>query len=80
MTCPACTRAQHNPASGIYQSNCINCEARALAQSPEAHRRESDPSAIQAAMRKTWPNVEQYRYGRTLVWGWIQKLEKVSNG
>jgi hypothetical protein len=46
-----------------------------LAHSPAAHVRERDPSAIQAAMRKTWPEEEKYRRGRSMVWAWIKRLE-----
>lgn len=75
MTCPACIRAEHNPRTGIYQSGCANCDARALAQSPQAHQREADPSALQAAMRRLWKDEDEYRKGRSLVWDWIKRFE-----
>lgn len=77
MICEACTRAATHPRTGIYTARCMGCEARMLAQSPQAHSREADPAAIQEAMRKAWPNVDDYKRGRSLVWDWIGKLEGV---
>ncbi len=35
MTCHACERAESNPRTGLYQANCPECKARALANSPQ---------------------------------------------
>lgn len=79
MNCPACERAEHVPTTGIFQANCLKCEARAVAQSPEAHKRESDGGeAVIAVMRKLWPLEADYRKGRALVWQFINReKEKV---
>jgi hypothetical protein len=78
--CPACDRANVHPLTGIYQAGCLDCEARSLAQSPQAHSRAADPGALQAAMRLCWPEVEKYKRGRAAVWAWIQKLEAGRGG
>jgi hypothetical protein len=75
VTCPACDRAEVHPLTGIYQAGCQPCEARALAQGPAAHKRESDPGELQQAMRQAWPTEAEYRKGRALVWGWIKRME-----
>ena len=72
--CPACERAEEHIHTGIYQSGCMQCEARALAQSPEANSRERDPDALRAALRRTWPKEDDYRRGRALTWAWIQRF------
>lgn len=78
MNCKACERASENVRTGIYQANCIACEARSLAHGPEAKFRERDPEALQAAMRLMWPEEAMYRKGRALLWQWIQKLEGIT--
>lgn len=75
MTCPACTIAETDPRTGHYRTGCQSCTARALAQSPAAHRREVDPADLQDAMRRMWPEQGAYRQGRALVWQWIKRLE-----
>jgi hypothetical protein len=74
-SCQACAEAASNHRTGLYTHGCMQCEARALAQSPAAHVRERDPSAIQRAMRATWPDEGKYRRGRSMVWAWIKRLE-----
>lgn len=34
MSCPACTEAMRSPHSGMFQADCQDCTARALAHSP----------------------------------------------
>jgi hypothetical protein len=65
------------PTTGIYQGGCMNCEARAIAQGPEAKSREADPGAVQAVMRKVWPIEADYFKGRSLVWAWIKRLQAI---
>ena len=72
--CEACTKAEADLTSGLYQSGCLSCEARSLAKSPAAHALERDPGELQALMRLLWPDVEKYRKGRALVWVWIKKF------
>jgi hypothetical protein len=76
MTCEPCERAEADPMTGYQSASCLNCQARAIAQGPQAHAREADPSALQEVMRRIWPDREQYARGRSLVWAWIQRLEK----
>lgn len=76
--CPACLRAESNPLSGIYQANCMRCTARQIAQGPEAKARERDPSALQAAMRRSWPDQADYQKGRALVWEFVKTFEEVN--
>lgn len=76
MTCPECEMAAVNPLSIFYRADCIECEARMLAQGPGAHQRESDHAELlQHEMRMTWPEVDQYKRGRVAVWNWIKRLE-----
>ena len=37
MTCNACTEARINRWCGMYRASCLDCSARALAQSPAYH-------------------------------------------
>jgi hypothetical protein len=73
ITCDPCQRAEAHPHSGLYQSGCIGCEARAIANGPEAHAREADPGPLQAAMRRVWSDDAKYRQGRTMVWEWLKR-------
>jgi hypothetical protein len=73
--CQACERAEADPRTGHYTAGCLECQARALAQSPEAHRRAADPDALRAAMFRVWPEEATYRRGRASVWAWINRLE-----
>jgi hypothetical protein len=78
MTCPACQDAQANPwLCGSYQANCLDCEARAFAQSPQARDALLGyPEALQGAMRQIWPTQEQYRQGRLSVYRWIKLIDE----
>lgn len=73
--CPACDRAATNPVCGIYQSGCMPCTARDIANGPEAKARERDPAALQARLRKAWPEQSDYQKGRALVWEAIKRRE-----
>lgn len=73
--CQACERAEADPRTGHYTAHCLDCEARALAQSPEAFRREADPDGLRRAMFAVWPQEAKYRAGRARVWAWIKRLE-----
>jgi len=72
--CEACTKAEADLTSGLYQSGCLSCEARSLAKSAAAQALERDPGERQAALRNCWPDVEKYRKGRALVWVWIKRI------
>ncbi len=76
MNCEDCERAERKPATGRFNANCLDCTARALAQSPAAKARESDPDTLRAVMRKAWPDEAEYRKGRLAVWLWMKRLEE----
>lgn len=77
MTCPACTRAEADPRSSLYQAGCRNCEARSLAQSPMAWKALHAQTAVplQEAIERVW-GVDGYEEGRRAVWAWIQRLRQ----
>lgn len=75
MTCPGCEEAETDPHSVIAYLGCMSCDARAIAKSDEAEAREAKPDDLQAVMRAVWPNVDDYKRGRPLVWRWVQRLE-----
>jgi hypothetical protein len=72
MMCDACHRYETSSIPE-YASGCMSCEARAIAMGPAAKQREADVSVLHAAMRRTWPDHEEYKRGRVLVWNWIKK-------
>ena len=77
--CEACTRAEADLTSGLYQSGCLSCEARVLVGSPAGSAAAKaaaigEPGDLQALMRLLWPDVEKYRKGRALVWVWLKRL------
>jgi hypothetical protein len=76
MSCEACERAEHTPHTGIFQNGCMNCEARAIAQSPEAHKRDGDNCvAVYALMRRIWPIKADFQRGRSMVFAWVDRLK-----
>ncbi len=79
MECEPCTSAAANPRTGYYGADCLNCQARAIAQSPTAFSRARDPAALQAAMRAVWPEQEKYRAGRLAVWAWVGRLSVIGH-
>jgi hypothetical protein len=76
MTCDACEIAEKNAHTGRFNGDCLSCAARSIAQSPQAHKRESDPSELQGLMRRIWIDKATHQRGRALVWEWIQRLEQ----
>jgi hypothetical protein len=76
-TCEPCTIAETKPRTGHYGASCMQCAARAFAQSPLAHQAHGgDPGPLQAAMRMLWKTPEAYRAGRIAVYQWIKRLEQ----
>lgn len=76
MTCEACHQAKTNPRTGMYQANCHECTARALANSPQyfdAMKAEAITpayrSALQAAFGADW------KQGHENVKQWAQKIK-----
>jgi hypothetical protein len=66
--CHACIEAEQNPRTCLYTHGCMQCQARALAQSDEAKARLRAPTELDVAMRKTWVDEADYRRGRSMVW------------
>lgn len=50
MICEACETARRNPLSGLYRSDCPECSARSLADSPFYHEA-AQANAITPAYR-----------------------------
>jgi hypothetical protein len=75
MTCPGCIEAEANPRTVIKYMGCLSCDARSVAESDEAKKRQADPGALQALMRNVWKNQADYMRARPIVWSWIQRLE-----
>ncbi len=78
MTCPACAEVDANPVSGRYQTGCLECDARFLSKEPEmkkamTHQGKEDN---EAAMRKKWPDVKQFRVGKIAVHKWWKRLQE----
>lgn len=76
MSCPACTRAAHHPRTGIFQSGCKPCAARALAQSPEFHeaaREGGDKAAYRAALVRLLPEMAVGE-AHAMVKEWAERL------
>jgi hypothetical protein len=76
MTCPACRDAEADPETVIKYMGCMSCDARSVAQSPQAKARHADPSVLQALMRRLVPDVDEYKRFRPLVWYWVKRLEE----
>lgn len=55
----------------------LSSQAREIAQSEAARARDMDPGGLDAAMRRAWPVLADFRRGRSLMWEWIGKLEAV---
>jgi hypothetical protein len=75
LTCEACTRAEHNPETGIYHADCMGCQARSVAQSPQAKARHADPQALLGLMRRIWVDKAEHAKGRPLMWEWLKRIE-----
>jgi hypothetical protein len=79
MTCPSCTAAEADPLTGQYHVDCRNCDARALAQSPEAWKALHAQTAVplQDAIERIWG--EDSREGKRMVWEWIKRIDRHRN-
>ena len=79
MTCPACTIASSNPRTGEYRSNCEDCRARALAQSPQhadARDRRKLTTEYMEALRAVYG--DGWEAGHQRVKAWAQRLDSVA--
>lgn len=77
MTCPACQEAERNPLTGMYQSGCLECSARALSHGPayfDAARSDSMTPAYRDALQATFG--ENWRAGHEAVKAWAQRRAK----
>jgi hypothetical protein len=75
MTCDACAIAETNPETGRYNNDCCSCQARSVAQSPQAKARHADPQALLALMRRLWVDKAEHAKGRPLMWEWLKRIE-----
>lgn len=78
MTCPACAEVEANLLSGRYQTGCLECDARFLSKEPAMKNAMTYQGCEEneAAMRKKWPDVEQFRQGRIAVYKWWKRLQE----
>lgn len=81
MTCDACTRAEKNPQTGLFNAFCDGCAARAIALSPDFHesvqqrRRTERYGQALTAMFK-----DREEHGHDLVRAWAKKLRQAKTG
>jgi len=73
--CAYCAAARVERVHGLFNSRCLGCVARHLADSPMAWRalRKHDGEDLAAAIREAWG--DRYAEGRKAVWSWIQTLQ-----
>ena len=77
MTCTACKSAEANPNTAEQTSGCMDCEARAIAQTSAIKQAASGQTTVHldAAIRAVWPP-EKRREGRNKVWAWYERIEE----
>lgn len=71
MTCPACQEAETNPSTGMYQSECLECSARALSHSPayfDAARSNSITPAYRDALQAVFGDGWKAGHERVKFW------------
>lgn len=77
MTCESCTAAEANPETGRTNAFCTSCQARALANSPQAFDAiAGKPEALRQKIVDIWKE-EGYKAGREAVWAWVEKFKKI---
>lgn len=77
MNCEACTTARTHPLSGFYRAGCAECQARALAQSPQffdAVAAEAITPGYRSALEHAFGS--DWKDGHTRVKAWAEKLQK----
>lgn len=81
MTCEACQRAQINPRTGMYQADCMECTARALANSPQffdAMKAEAMTPAYRDALQAAFG--QDWKAGHERVKHWAQRIKEAHHG
>jgi len=76
VNCEPCTLAQDNPRTGIFQSGCLECQARMLAHSPHFYE-SSQSNTLTPSYRNALRAVfgEDWRKGHELVKQWSKRLK-----
>jgi hypothetical protein len=77
VSCDACTAALANPLSGLYRAACAECQARALAQSPQffdAVAAEAITPGYRSALEHAFGS--NWKDGHARVKAWAEKLQK----
>jgi hypothetical protein len=79
MTCPSCQAAEQDPRTGLQHVGCMECAARALAQSPEAWRAVHAHTAVGLidAIDRVF-GVDNREDGKKRVWAWIKLIRDVT--
>lgn len=75
--CKACTAAQDNPATPMFQSGCLECSTRALACSPqffEADKAHRMTPAYRAALESVFK--ADPRAGHKRVKAWFERISQ----
>lgn len=81
MTCEACQRAEAHPRTGMYQANCQECTARALANSPQyfdAMKAEAITPAYRDALQSAFG--QDWKAGHERVKHWARRIKESSCG
>lgn len=77
MTCPACTEAERNPHTVMYQADCKECAARGLAASP-AHFLSAQAAKLLPEYKNALQAVfgDDWRAGHLRVKAWSQRAKR----
>lgn len=81
MTCEACEHAKDNPQTGMYQANCRECTARALANSPQyfdAMKAEAITPAYRSALQSAFG--QDWKAGHERVKHWAARIKEGKHG
>lgn len=79
MTCTACKSAEANPNTAEQVAGCMDCEARAIAQTSAVTKAKSALTFVdldQAIYRVFGPERERMTKGRVKVWQWYARIEE----
>lgn len=76
--CKSCETASASPWScGLYNADCLSCQARHFAHSPQCMEAYLGyPQALIAAMRVIWDTPDLYRRGRVEVYKWRKMIDE----
>ena len=80
MTCHPCTRAEKHPMAGLYQADCLNCRARALAHGQavfEAEQAGKKTDRYKAALRSVFGEDQAAQdEGHKLAHAWAKRIKQ----